>query len=120
MAPLHRFDGMVIALDLEGDVEGVDEEADGAPHHIGNEQPLGLVCDVCFGVARDGLVEVTCLEEEEAHEEERPAHHLEPPPIVLMAAEGDGVQANHADDADAAQEIKCMVAFLHGCKGSDF
>ena len=51
MTPLHGFDGMVIALDFERNVEGIDEETDGAPHYIGYEQSLCLVCDICLGVA---------------------------------------------------------------------
>ena len=36
-----------------------------------------------------------------------------------MTAKSDGVQANHTDDADAAQKVKSMVTFLHECKGSE-
>ena len=119
MAPLHRFDRVVIAVNLEGKVDGIDKEADGAPHHVRNQQPFRLVLDVGFRVARDRLVEVARLEEEEAHEEERPSHHLLPPVITFMTAEGDGVETNHADDADATQKVECMVTFLHSSRLTD-
>ena len=113
MLPLHRLYGMVEAVNLEGEEDGVNDETYRAPRHIRHEQPLRLVPYVCPSVARDGLVEISRLEEKEAHEEERPRHDLFPPPVALMAAEGDGVQTYHADDADAAQKVEGVIAFFH-------
>ena len=113
MGYVHGLYCVVVALELEGDEGGKDDEAYGAPHGVGDEEALGLVEDEVMAVARDGLVEVASLEEEEAHEEEGPRHDVCPPLLVFVAAEGYGMEAYHADDADAAQEVECMVALLH-------
>ena len=111
--PLHRFDRMMIAVYLKREVESIDGKSDGAPADIRDEQSFRLVLDVFTRIARDGLVEVACLEEKEAHEEERPRHDRLPPSVCIVSAEGDGVQRDHSDDADAAEEVEGMVALFH-------
>ena len=113
VTPLHRLYGMMEAVNLERKVDGIDDETNSPPCQIWHKQPLRLVLYVCLRVARNGLVEIACLKEKEAHEEERPCHDLLPPSVALMTAERDGVQANHADDADAAQEVESVIAFPH-------
>ena len=70
MAPLHRFDRMMITLNLKRQIKRIDDEPYRSPHYIRNQQALRLIGDVCLRVARHRLVEVASLEEEEAHEEE--------------------------------------------------
>ena len=120
MIPLHRFDGLMVAVNFKGKKDGIDNETNGAPYQIGDEQSFGFFGDVGLCVARNGFVEIASLEEEKAHEEERPCHHLFPPVVAFVATEGDGVESNHADDADTTQEVEGVITLFHGCKGKDF
>lgn len=108
------------------------EHIHGAAHHtpeqVWQHEALCLSDDEGLGVARDGLVEIARLEEEEAHEVVAPAEHFLPPwRLVEPTLDGD-VQHYHPEDADAAQQVECMVAlllryflvFTHMCKVTAF
>ena len=110
VGPLERFDGIMEAVDEERKEREVDNASYESRRQVGNQEPLGLVGAILAARAQDALVEVACLEEEERHEIIGPLHHLPPPLVVGMAAKGHHVEAHHAYDTDAAEEIKGVVA----------
>ena len=112
------FDDGVVGVEDEEDEEEVYDVAYGAPHGVGDEEALGLVEDEVMAIARDSLVEVACLEEEEGHEEVCPRHDGCPPAFVAEAAGVGDVEHDHADDADAAEEVEGVVALFHGEGGT--
>lgn len=113
VAPCHLFGKGVVGVENKADEEEIDEIADGAPHHVGSQQPFRLVFQVFLRVARHRLVEVTCLEEKERHEEIRPVHDGCPPVCIAKATGVGDVQQHHPYDADAAQEVESMIALFH-------
>ena len=113
VAPFHLLGKGIVGVEDEADKEEIDEIADGAPHHVGGQQPFRLVFQVFLRVARHRLVEVTCLEEKEGHEEIRPVHDGCPPVCIAKATGVGDVQQHHTDDADAAQEVESMITSPH-------
>ncbi len=111
--PRQRLDGVVIAFEQEGQKCKIDNVAQQTAGDVGDEQPLRLVRHIHFRVARQRLVEVARLEEEEGHEEIRPRHHLAPRRLLRLAAELHDVERHHADDTDSAQNVEGMIALLH-------
>ena len=74
---------------IEGEVHG---GAYQTCREVGNEETLGFVAHIgSGGSGGDGLVEIACLEKEEAHEEVAPLHDLRPPGVVGVAADLHGM-----------------------------
>ncbi len=103
----------MITFNEEGKKREVNGSANKSRCHVRYEQSLGLLTTILSGRSQDTLIKVSCLEKEEGHEVIRPLHHFLPPCIFGMTAEVHDMLANHADDADAAQEVESMVSWFH-------
>ena len=119
MVPCERLYGLMVSIDQEGLESHVDEESDSTARDVGNKQSLAFVDEVSLAVACYRLVEISSLEEEEAHEEICPVHDFPPPVIVSMTAETHDVEGNHTNDTDTAQEVEGVISRFHGYKDTE-
>ena len=113
MTELHLPGEGIFGVEDEEDEEEVENIADGAPHHVGDEQPLRLVLQILLGVARHSLVEVARFEEKEGHEKISPLHDGCPPVFAAKATLIGDVKHYHTNDADATQEVEGVIAMFH-------
>ena len=103
----------VFRVENEDDKEEEQDVTNRTPHDVWDEQALHLILQILLGVARDGLVEVPRLKEEEGHEKISPLHDGCPPILVAEATIVGDVEHDHADDADATQEVEGVIALFH-------
>lgn len=113
MRPRQGFDRIMVVVEHDGQKGKVEGSAYKARSNIRYKQTLGLVLNVLPAVSSHGLIEITRLEEEEAHEEVGPLHDFPPPIIMIMSAKGHNVKTNHAYDAKPAQQVKSVVSLFH-------
>ena len=93
--------------------EECDDAADDAPRDVGHKQTPNAVAKVREGLARDALVEIAGLEEEETHEEERPSHRFLPPRRLPQLRLTNDMQHHHTQDAKSTEQVKGIVSLLH-------
>ena len=109
----RRLDGFVVTLHKfrqEGEIDGIAQQTAGGPRY---EQTFHAVAKIRQRAARNSLIEVSGLEEEETHKEIRPLHHLAPPIHISLATHRHYVQRHHSYDAYAAKQVKSIISLLH-------
>ena len=115
--PGQGLNGLMVSVEQEGQEGKVDGHSNQTGREVGDEDASGAVRDVVHrALAFQTLVEVARLEEEKGHEVETPLHDMRPPFNLSQAAEVHDVQADHANDAKAAQEVEHMISFFHSAK----
>lgn len=96
MRPRKAFDSLGKCIWEKQQKTEINHASYHTPCDIRCKLSLGFVLYVLKGIARNGLVEIACLEEKETHEEETPCHQLPKPELTAIATHTDYVQQHHS------------------------